>query len=54
MDLKSDYGNIRLKLRILRENKKQTNNNNKTEVKKEIPVLLPEYLHAKMKPQISP
>ena len=53
MDLKSDYGNIRLKLRILRENKKQTNNN-KTEVKKEIPVLLPEYLHAKMKPQISP
>lgn len=26
----------------------------KTQVKKEMPVFLPEYLHVKMKPQISP
>ena len=50
INLQSDCGNIRLKLRILRGKKYPV----KTQVKKEIPVLLPEYLHVKMKPQISP
>ena len=57
MNLKSDHGNIRLKLRILRE-KQKTNKQKKglakTEVKRERPVLFPEYLHVKMKPQIFP